>query len=96
MTPLRRCLVVCVLWIAFTAVYAFVYVTRTINSPVAAPGYERDWTFQLTMFALGRLPWLLIGVALALAEASRRKPSYVSFLLIVLMVGLIVGIVANC
>jgi len=56
--------------------YASVYVLQRINSP-DAEGYEADWEFQLVMFSIGRLPFLLVGLAAllwGLKKAGRESP----------------------
>lgn len=63
-------------WLALVAGYAYVYVLQHINSP-DAEGYEADWEFQLLMFSIVRLPFLLVGLwALlwALKKAGRKNP----------------------
>ncbi len=62
-------------WLMATGLYAYLYIQDTITSP-EAEGYEKDWEFQLLMFALFRLPFLLLALfALVLGRWwSRRVP----------------------
>lgn len=47
-------------WIVATVIYAYIYVTSVLAQP-NLEGYETEWQFQLLMFSIFRLPWLLIG-----------------------------------
>ena len=67
----RRYATVISAWLILVAGYASVYVLQRINSP-DAEGYERDWQFQLVMFSIVRLPFLLLGLGVALWTVPRR------------------------
>lgn len=49
-------------WCLITIVYAYLYVTTILSSP-NLQGYETEWNWQLMFFAIVRLPWLLLGLA---------------------------------
>lgn len=63
------------LWAMVTGVYAFLYSFYRVHSPLADPGYETTYRFQLLVFALTRLPILIaaLGAALAAAEFYVRR-----------------------
>jgi uncharacterized membrane protein YedE/YeeE len=60
---LRRSTVL--IWFTMTMAYAYLYVHNRITWPAAA-GYEKDWTFQLTMFGIVRFPLLVAILAVVL------------------------------
>jgi len=43
---------------------AWWYVHSVLSLPDLEEGYEKDWTFQLLMFALVRLPVLIVALAI--------------------------------
>jgi len=50
-------------WCLITAIYAYLYVTTVLSFP-GLQGYEAEWDWQLMFFAIVRLPWLLLALAL--------------------------------
>jgi hypothetical protein len=52
------------IWILAICAYAYHYAATRVGAPDAVAGYETTWRFQLLMFALFRLPFLLIGLGL--------------------------------
>ena len=58
-------LAVAVLWGIATALYAWAYASSFVHSPESV-GYEADWGFQFMMFAIVRLPFLLLALGLLL------------------------------
>jgi hypothetical protein len=48
-----------------TALYAWAYASKHVHSPDSV-GYEADWGFQFLMFAIVRLPFLLLALGLLL------------------------------
>ncbi|HQO16465.1 MAG TPA: hypothetical protein PLG02_05845 [Methylotenera sp.] len=50
-------------WCLITAIYAYLYVTTVLSYP-DLQGYEAEWDWQLMFFAIVRLPWLLLALAL--------------------------------
>jgi hypothetical protein len=52
-----------VAWCLVTVIYAYFYV-KTVLSFSGLEGYETEWQFQLLMFSIFRLPWMLIALAL--------------------------------
>jgi hypothetical protein len=52
-------------WSLVTAIYAYFYVTSILASP-NLEGYEAEWDWQLLFFAIVRLPWLLLVLALVI------------------------------
>jgi len=65
------------LWLLGTSLYAFYYVVTILNSPEPYDAYAMNWQFQLLMFSIFRLPFLVIALpfliigALALSEIRR-------------------------
>mgnify|MGYP007006651124 CR=1 FL=1 len=50
-------------WCLITAIYAYLYITTVLSYP-NLQGYETEWQFQLLMFSIFRLPWLLLALVL--------------------------------
>ena len=50
-------------WCVITVIYAYIYVSTVLNLP-NLQGYEAEWDWQLMFFAIVRLPWLLLALAL--------------------------------
>jgi hypothetical protein len=67
---------VVLIWLIASAVYAYYYVVTILALPEEYDAYARNWQFQLLMFSLFRLPWLvlalavLIGLIIALPKQS--------------------------
>jgi hypothetical protein len=51
------------IWCLITIVYAYIYIKAALNYP-KLQGYEAEWQFQLLIFSISRLPWLLLALAL--------------------------------
>lgn len=62
-----------VAWLIGTAGYAYYYVHSRLNLS-GLEGYETDWDWQLLFFGLVRLPFLLIGLAVAIWLEFRYFP----------------------
>ena len=60
-------------WALATTLLARNYCLTRITDPTASPGYETSWYFQLVMFAIFRLPLLVLalGTVLWLVHATR-------------------------
>ncbi len=50
-------------WCLLVVLAGYSYARSRIYSPEATPGYETTWSFQLVMFAIFRLPILVIVLA---------------------------------
>jgi hypothetical protein len=48
-----------------------VYTSSHVNDPESV-GYETEWRFQLLMFAIVRLPFLLVALGLLMFWLKRR------------------------
>ncbi len=59
-------------WIVVTVIYAYFYITSVLAQP-NLEGYETEWQFQLLMFSIFRLPWLLIGLVAIIFVLKTRK-----------------------
>jgi hypothetical protein len=74
------------LWLLASGAHAYYYVTTILALPEDYDAYARNWKFQLLMFSLFRLPWLvlvlavLIGVIVVLPRrrTTARLPTDVS------------------
>ncbi len=53
------------IWLIITLGAAYLYVQNQNTFP-GAEGYEKDWTFQLAMFSMFRLPLLVVGLVAVL------------------------------
>lgn len=65
-------LAVVALWAVATALYAWAYASSFVHSPDSV-GYEADWGFQFLMFALVRLPFLLVALGVLLWANGRYR-----------------------
>jgi hypothetical protein len=54
------------LWLLASCVYAYYYVVTILALPEDYDAYARNWKFQLLMFSLVRLPWLVLVLAIVL------------------------------
>ena len=54
------------LWLLASCVYAYYYVVTILALPEDYDAYARNWKFQLLMFSLFRLPWLVLALAVLL------------------------------
>jgi hypothetical protein len=50
-------------WLIISSLYAYYYVVTILSSPEQYDAYARNWQFQLLMFSLFRLPWLVLVLA---------------------------------
>jgi hypothetical protein len=53
-------------WIIGAVIYAYFYIISILAQP-NLEGYESEWQFQLLMFSIFRLPWLLVGLVVVIA-----------------------------
>ena len=66
-------------WLVFTSSYAYHYVVSILSLAEEYDAYARNWQFQLLMFALVRLPLLvvillvLLGVVFALPPRKEHS-----------------------
>jgi hypothetical protein len=77
---LRLVSVVVLGWLIVTGVYAFYYIISILSDTEAGyDAYAMNWQFQLLMFTIFRLPYLLlvllvlIGVALVLPNQRNNE-----------------------
>jgi hypothetical protein len=61
-------------WCAASAVYAYFRAIHLINSSLTEPGHEKMLSFQMLTFAVSRLPWLVIVLALAVWLETKFLP----------------------
>jgi hypothetical protein len=54
------------MWLLASCVYAYYYVVTILALPEDYDAYARNWRFQLLMFSLFRLPWLILALAIVL------------------------------
>lgn len=60
-------------WLLVTALLARSYCLERITDPGAQPGYETSWYFQLVMFAIFRIPLLLLALGAFLWLVHRTR-----------------------
>jgi hypothetical protein len=71
-------------WLLATCVYAYYYVVTILALPEDYDAYARNWRFQVLMFSLFRLPWLVlllaavVGAIIAIPNRNKRRPTDVS------------------
>ena len=57
-------IVILLLWVIGCVIHAWYYVHSILSSPDLDPGYEQEWSFQLTMFLIFRFPVWGFGLVL--------------------------------
>ena len=57
------------LWLLGSSLYAFYYIVSILNSPEPYDAYAMNWQFQLLMFSIFRLPFLVIALPLLIIGA---------------------------
>ncbi|HEV8168901.1 MAG TPA: hypothetical protein VGP59_06120 [Pyrinomonadaceae bacterium] len=79
MNKLKRILILVGVWLVATSLYAYYYVTSILALPDEFDAYAMNWQFQLLMFSLVRLPFMLLVLAvlikIVLVLPSRTKSS---------------------
>jgi hypothetical protein len=71
MRKLKHTLILLAGWLIVSSLYAYYYVVSILALPYEYDAYARNWKFQLLMFSLFRLPFMvlilvvLIGVVVA-------------------------------
>ena len=63
MRKLKLILLTVLLWLLAASAYAYYYVVTILALPEDYDAYARNWKFQLLMFSLFRLPWLVLALA---------------------------------
>jgi hypothetical protein len=65
-------------WFVVAALYAYYYVVTILALPEDYDAYARNWQFQLLMFCIFRLPYLVllltILIGLVITLPRRNKP----------------------
>jgi preprotein translocase subunit SecG len=76
---LKRTLILVTVWLIATILYAYYYIVSILARREEFDPYAMNWQFQLLMFSLVRLPFLLLVlavlIAIVLVLPSRTKPS---------------------
>lgn len=67
------------LWLLATCLYAFYYVLSILNLPEPYDAYARNWQFQLLMFSIFRLPFLVMALPLLMIAALALTKSRLQF-----------------
>ena len=79
MKRLKLTILIVVGWIIITSLYAYYYVVSILALPEEYDAYARNWKFQLLMFSLFRLPYMvllltiLIGVGVVLPPRKQSS-----------------------
>jgi hypothetical protein len=72
-------LILVTVWLIATILYAYYYIVSILARREEFDAYAMNWQFQLLMFSLVRLPFLLLVlavlIAIVLVLPSRTKPS---------------------
>ena len=71
MNKLKVILLIVILWLIVSSLYAYYYVVSILALPEEYDAYARNWQFQLLMFAIFRLPLLALALTLLIALAVR-------------------------
>ena len=69
MRDLKVIFCIVVLWQIGVGLYAFYYVVSILNSPEPFDTYAMNWQFQLLMFSIFRLPFLVMALPLLIVAA---------------------------
>jgi preprotein translocase subunit SecG len=76
---LKRTLILVTVWLIATILSAYYYIVSILARREEFDAYAMNWQFQLLMFSLVRLPFLLLVlavlIAIVLVLPSRTKPS---------------------
>ena len=79
MNKLKHTLILVTVWLIATILYAYYYIVSILARREEFDAYAMNWQFQLLMFSLVRLPFLLLVLAVAIAIVvvlpSRTKSS---------------------
>jgi len=79
MNKLKLILILVGVWLVATSLYAYYYVVSILALPDEFDAYAMNWQFQLLMFSLVRLPFMLLVLAvlikIVLVLPSRTKSS---------------------
>jgi hypothetical protein len=67
MRKLKLILLTVLVWLVVSSAYACYYVVSILALPEEYDAYARNWKFQLLMFSLFRLPWLVLALCLLVA-----------------------------
>ena len=67
MKKLRLILLAVLCWLVASSAYAYYYIVSILALPEEYDAYARNWEFQLLMFSLFRLPWLVLALCLLIA-----------------------------
>ncbi len=63
----KRILLAVLAWLVASSAYAYYYIVSILASPEPYDAYARNWEFQLLMFSLFRLPWLVLALFVLVA-----------------------------
>ena len=71
MTKKKLILIIVVLWLIVTSLYAYFYISSILARREEFDAYAMNWQFQLVMFFIFRLPYmeLLLGLLIAIVLA---------------------------
>ena len=58
-----------VVWLIASILYAGWYVVSILTSPEGGDAYAMNWQFQLAMFSIFRLPWLVMALPIIIVLA---------------------------
>ena len=58
-----------VVWLIVSILYAFWYVVSVLASPEGGDAYAMNWQFQLLMFSIFRLPWVVMALPIIIIVA---------------------------
>ena len=67
MRKLKLILLTVLAWLLASSAYAYYYVVSILALPEEYDAYARNLKFQLLMFSLFRLPWLVLALCLLVA-----------------------------
>jgi hypothetical protein len=69
MTRAKIVILVALIWLVATTLYAYYYVVSILSSTEPYDAYAMNWQFQLLMFSIVRLPFLVIVLVLTIITA---------------------------
>ena len=74
MTKAKALILTIVVWFIVTGLYAYYYIVSILAPPEPYDAYARNWQFQFLAFSLVRLPYLLLGLFLAIIVVASLVP----------------------
>lgn len=73
MNRLKRILILVGVWLIVTSLYAYYYIVSILSLP-EGDAYAMNWQFQLLMFSIFRLPYMVMLLAILIGMVWVSAP----------------------